>query len=153
MLDTAQVKKMTRSYTEINKLGTFEERFDYLSLKGSVGESTFGFERHLNQKFYTSREWRLTRDAVISRDLGLDLGVPGFEIYTRILIHHMNPMTPEDIVHGNADILDPEYLITVTHRTHNAIHYGDRSLLALPFIERRPGDTLLWGNQSQREAA
>lgn len=133
-----------RTNSELTQLDSFEERFEYLRLKGHVGESTFGFERHLNQKFYTSREWRLVRDAVISRDLGLDLGVPGFEIYDRILIHHMNPITPEDIASGNADILDPEYLVSVTHNTHNAIHYGDASILRLPVVERRPGDTRLW---------
>lgn len=144
---------MTRSYSELSKLDSFVDRFRYLSLKGIVGESTFGYERHINQKFYTSREWRLTRDEVISRDLGLDLGVPGFEIYDRILIHHMNPITPDDIYHRNMDILDPEYLISVTHNTHNAIHYGDESILRLPMIERRPGDTQLWGNLSLRSAA
>jgi hypothetical protein len=145
--------KMTRTYSELTQLSDFIERFEYLSLRGIVGESTFGFERHLNQKFYTSREWRRTRDEVITRDYGCDLAVPGFEIFDRILIHHMNPITPEDIAHGNEDILDPEYLISVTHRTHNAIHYGDRSLLALPVVERRPGDTLLWSKPSQRRAA
>jgi hypothetical protein len=144
---------MTRTFSELSQLATFEDRFEYLSLKGVVGESTFGFERHLNQKFYTSREWRLARDEVITRDYGCDLAMPGFEIHTRILIHHMNPITPEDIVHSNVDILDPEYLISVTHRTHNAIHYGDKHLLALPVIERRPGDTRLWGNQPLRNAA
>jgi hypothetical protein len=134
------------------QLESFKDRFEYLSLKGVVGESTFGFERHRNQKFYKSREWRLIRDEVITRDLGCDLGVVGFDIHERIIIHHMNPMAPVDLVLGNADILDPEYLISVTHKTHNAIHYGDSSLLALPFIERRPGDTTLWGTQVRRAA-
>lgn len=147
------MRNMTRTFTELVQLSTFEDRFRYLSLKGIVGESTFGFERHLNQKFYTSREWRLIRDEVITRDYGCDLAMPGFEIYDRILIHHMNPITPDDIAHGNADILDPEYLISVTHRTHNAIHYGDKHLLALPVIERRPGDTALWGTNTKRRAA
>jgi hypothetical protein len=151
--DKRQVRLMTRTYSELMQLTSFEERFDYLSIKGVVGESTFGFERRLNQKFYTSREWRRIRDAVITRDYGCDLAIPGFEIYDRILIHHMNPITPEDIVHGNVDILDPEYLISVTHNTHNAIHYGDKHLLALPVIERRPGDTRLWGNHSLRRVA
>lgn len=135
---------MTRTYSELAKLETFEERFAYLSIKARVGESTFGFERHLNQKFYTSREWRLARDEVIARDLGCDLGVAGFDIFDRILIHHMNPMVPTDLIHGNPDILNPEFLISVTHNTHNAIHYGDASLLRLPIVERRPGDTRLW---------
>lgn len=145
--------RMIRTFTELTELDTFEERFDYLSLRGVVGESTFGFERHLNQKFYRSREWRLIRDEVITRDYGCDLAMPGFEIFDRILIHHMNPIKPDDIVHGNLDILEPEYLISVTHRTHNAIHYGDKHLLALPVVERRPGDTALWGKQPQRRAA
>lgn len=135
---------MNRSYTELQKLDSFVERFKYLSLRGSVGESTFGFERHHNQSFYTSREWRTVRDEVITRDLGRDLGIDGYDIFDRPIIHHMNPMVVEDLIHGNVDILDPEYLITTTHRTHNAIHYGDSSLLQLPIVERRPGDTKLW---------
>ena len=145
--------KMIRTYSELSKLETFEDRFEYLSLKGVVGESTFGFERHRNQAFYKSREWRLIRDEVITRDHGQDLGVNGFDIHDRIIIHHMNPMAPVDLIHGNADILDTEYLISTTHKTHNAIHYGDKSLLALPFIERRPGDTTLWGRQELRRVA
>lgn len=145
--------KMIRTYTELTQLESFEERFAYLSLKGVVGETTFGFERHLNQKFYTSREWRLVRDEVITRDLGRDLAVPGFEISDRIIIHHMNPMSPGDIVHGDNSILNPKYLIATTHTTHNAIHYGDASLLRLPFVERRSGDTNLWGSLTQRSAA
>lgn len=144
---------MIRTFTELSMLDTFIERFDYLSLKGVVGEETFGSERHRNQTFYRSREWRLVRDEVISRDYGCDLGVPGFDIHDRIYIHHMNPMTPEDLIHGNADILDPEYLISVTLKTHNAIHYGDRNLLALAVEERRPGDTRLWGNRTLRSVA
>lgn len=144
---------MIRTVTELFKLETFEERFDYLSLSGIVGEATFGFERHRNQKFYTSKEWRDIRTEVIARDLGTDLGVTGYDIYARPIIHHMNPMTPYDLVRGSADILNPEYLITTTHRTHNAIHYGDRSLLALPIPERRPGDTQLWGKSLLRSVA
>lgn len=123
---------------------TFEDRFRYLSLKGVVGESTFGFDRYLNQMFYSSREWKRTRDYVISRDLGCDLAVEGREIHSRILIHHMNPMVADDIVHDNDDILDPEYLITTTHRTHNAIHYGDERQLPRSFTPRAPGDTKVW---------
>lgn len=133
-----------RSYSELQGLKNFEQRYNYLRIKGSVGESTFGFERYLNQKFYRSREWKLIRDVVIARDEGLDLGIEGYEIYDRIIIHHMNPMTVADVERGESDILDPEYLITTTHRTHNAIHYGDSSLLVKPFVERRPGDTKLW---------
>lgn len=133
-----------RNYSELSRLNTFEDRFEYLQLKGSVGKSTFGFDRYLNQRFYTSSQWRSLRDFVIARDLGLDLGVEDHEIYDKIIIHHMNPMSAEDIVHGDQDILDPEYLITTSHKTHNAIHYGDKSLLFSMPKERRPGDTRLW---------
>lgn len=134
-----------RTYSELINHESFEDRFRYLSLRGTVGETTFGFERHHNQKFYTSREWRLIRDEVIVRDLGCDLGVEGHDIFDRPIIHHMNPMVPKDIIHGNSDILNPDYLITTTHRTHNAIHYGDSTLLLKPLTDRRPGDTKLWG--------
>jgi hypothetical protein len=135
---------MIRSYTELRRLHTFEERYHYLSLRGVVGQSTFGFDRHMNQKFYTSREWKQVREEVIVRDNGCDLGIEGYEIHSRLLIHHMNPMVVNDIVHGNDDILDPKFLITTTHRTHNAIHYGDERLLPQPLAVRRPGDTKLW---------
>lgn len=115
-----------------------------MRLHGRVGQETFGFDRHINQKFYRSWEWKRVRDIVIARDDGCDLGVPGFEIHRDILIHHMNPMSSDDIVHGDPDILNPEYLITTTHQTHNAIHYGDESLLPKEPVERRPGDTKLW---------
>lgn len=135
---------ITRTYSELRRLDTFEERYRYLQLRGQVGGSTFGFDRYINQRFYTSRQWRQVRDVVIARDEGLDLGIPGYEIFDKIIIHHMNPMTAEDIEHGDDDILNPEYLITTTHKTHNAIHYGDERLLARPLVERRPGDTRLW---------
>jgi hypothetical protein len=144
---------MIRTYTELAQLESFEDRFDYLSIKGVVGEKTFGFERHLNQRFYSSREWRLIRDEVLTRDLGCDMGVEGYDISQRPIIHHMNPMIPKDLIHGNEDVLDPEFLITVTHRTHNAIHYGDKSLLALPIVERRPGDTRLWSKPLMKLAS
>lgn len=134
----------TRSYSELQRIRDFEERYEYLALRGSVGEATFGFDRYMNQQFYVSREWKQIRNHVIARDNGCDLGVEGYEIYDKIYIHHMNPMTREDIVHGNDDILDPEFLISTTHRTHNAIHYGDASLLPKVLVERRPGDTRLW---------
>jgi hypothetical protein len=98
----------------------------------------------MNQKFYTSREWKQIREYVIVRDNGCDLGIDGYEIHSKLLIHHMNPMVVSDIIHGNDDILDPEFLITTTHRTHNAIHYGDEKLLPRPLAVRRPGDTKLW---------
>lgn len=135
---------MTRNYRDLRRLATFEERFDYLSLKGVVGRSTFGFDRYINQTFYRSREWRLLRSDVISRDDGCDLGVKGHEIHGELLIHHMNPMSANDIVHGDPDILNIDFLITTTKRTHNAIHYGDKSLLPKPFVARRRGDTKLW---------
>ncbi len=133
-----------RSYSELRRLDTFEERYKYLRLYGQVGEATFGFDRYLNQAFYTSREWRQVRDKVIVRDNGCDLGIPGREIYKGLYIHHMMPMTVDDITSGNPDILEPEFLITVTHQTHNAIHYGNETNLAREFVERRPGDTKLW---------
>lgn len=138
--------QMIRTYSELLTLETFEDRYHYLSLKGIVGETTFGSERHHNQKFYTSREWRSIRDEVIARDLGCDLALSGHDIFDRPIIHHMNPMVARDIIHGNSDILEPEYLITTTHRTHNAIHYGDATLLLKPLVDRKPGDTNLWRN-------
>ena len=135
---------MIRRYSELRHIPTFEERFDYLKLNGSVGRETFGFDRYINQRFYTSRQWRQLRHEVIARDMGCDLGVEGYEIFSGLYIHHMNPMTVRDIVHGDDSILDPEYLITTTHKTHNAIHYGDERLLARPLAERTPGDTTLW---------
>lgn len=133
-----------RSYRELKRLRTFEERFHYLSLRGQIGDSTFGFDRYINQKFYTSREWKHLRHDVIVRDNGCDLGVPGYEIFGKILIHHMNPMTVDSVIHGDDDILDPEFLICTTHRTHNAIHYGDEKLLQKKMKPREPGDTKLW---------
>ena len=135
---------MIRRYSELRHIPTFEERFDYLKLNGSVGRETFGFDRYINQRFYTSKEWRDIRHYVIARDLGLDLGAEGYEINSRILIHHMNPIVVDDILHKNDDILDPEFLITTCHNTHNAIHYGDSNLLPKPLVERSRGDTKLW---------
>lgn len=133
-----------KSYSELSRLETFEERFRYLALRGSVGEATFGFDRYLNQNFYASREWRQVRNHVIARDQGCDLGIEGYEIHSKLYIHHMNPMARDDILYANDDILNPEFLITTTHQTHNAIHYGDERHLPRPFIERRSGDTKLW---------
>jgi hypothetical protein len=135
---------MIRRYAELRRIETFEERYEYLVLRGNVGDSTFGFDRYLNQQFYRSAEWRRVRNNVIARDEGCDLGILGYEIHDRVYIHHMNPMTVDEIEHGDDSILDPEFLITTTHRTHNAIHYGDASLLAKPLVERRAGDTKLW---------
>lgn len=133
-----------RTYSELIRMSKFEDRYEYLALRGAVGESTFGFDRYMNQHFYTSRQWRVLRNHIIVRDEGCDLGVRGFEIHDRIYIHHMNPMGVEDLVHSNEDVLDPEFLITTTHRTHNAIHYGDRSLLPKEYSPRKPNDTKLW---------
>lgn len=137
---------MIRSYRELHSIETFEDRFRYLSLQGHVGESTFGFDRWMNQEFYRSRQWRQVRFYVISRDNGCDLGIDGYEIHSKVYIHHMNPMTSIDISHGDSEIVDPEFLITTSHRTHNAIHYGDERLLPRPLEPRRRGDTKLWGN-------
>jgi hypothetical protein len=133
-----------RRYSELRRLHTFEERFRYLSLHGHVGVVTFGFDRHINQQFYRSREWKQLRHHVIARDNACDLGIDGREIYAAVLIHHMNPMEAGDITHGNPNILDPEFLITTTTQTHNAIHFGDERQLPRPFVERKRGDTTLW---------
>lgn len=135
---------MIRSYRDLRRLETFEERFRYLMLRGEVGAATFGFDRWINQGFYRSREWRNLRHDIIARDNGCDLGIEGHEIYERPIIHHMNPMSPEDIVHGDEDNLNPDFLITVSHPTHNAIHYGDDRQLPRPIAPRSPGDTKLW---------
>lgn len=141
---TIRMSTLIRTYSELRRIHTFEERFEYLKLKGSVGRSTFGFDRYVNQQFYTSRQWRQVRQKVIARDEGMDLGIEGYEIYDRIIIHHMNPMSLADIEHGDSNILDPEFLISTTHKTHNAIHYGDASLLPKVLVDRQPGDTRLW---------
>lgn len=132
---------MIRTYSELSQLETFVDRFNYLSLAGKPGDVTFGFERYINQAFYHSSEWRHLRHLIIDRDNGCDLGIDGYEIHSKLLIHHMNPMRIGDSIRRS---LDPEYLITTTHRTHNAIHYGDESLLVKPLVERQVGDTKLW---------
>lgn len=136
-----------RAYSELIMLPTFEERYEYLRLGGRVGADTFGFDRYLNQILYKSEEWLEARDYVIIRDHGCDLAMPDREIPegVRVLVHHMNPLTTEDIIRRTKYLLDPEYLICTIHNTHNAIHYGDRSLLlAHDPIERRPFDTCPW---------
>ena len=133
-----------RRYSELVRLDSFEERFEYLRLQGDVGRSTFGFDRYINQRFYQSREWKDLRNTVILRDNGCDLGVNGYEIGQYALIHHINPIEAADIIHGESWILDPEFLVTTTHNTHNAIHYGDKSLIPKVSVERKPGDTKLW---------
>lgn len=134
----------TRSWQELSQYETFEERFDYLNLAGFVGEATFGYDRWINQQFYGSREWKQVREFVILRDEGCDLGVPGYDIHRDILIHHMNPITPDAITHHDPDILNPDFLITTTKRTHNAIHYGNRSMLPKKYVERSRNDTAPW---------
>lgn len=134
----------TKTYSELSRLETFDERFEYLKLGGGVGHSTFGFDRHVNQRFYMSREWKDVRRFVLIRDDGCDLGIPGYEIHQSPLIHHMNPMSVDDVVNAEPWIFDPEFLITTTHDTHNAIHYGIDSLIPKVVTERLPGDTRLW---------
>jgi hypothetical protein len=133
-----------RTYSELITIPTFEERFQYLKLNGFVGEETFGFDRYLNQNFYRSKEWRRIRDQIIVRDSGCDLGMLDREIYGNIIIHHMNPITVDDIHRVSDYLTNPEYLICTTLRTHNAIHYGDESLLITAPIERQPNDTSPW---------
>ena len=135
---------MIRTYTKMSKLMTFEERFRYLQLDGKIGKETFGFDRYMNQQFYKSKEWKAVRDFVIIRDNGCDLGVNECEIRGRILVHHMNPILPKDVVSGSDFLLNPEYLICATHNTHNAIHYGDENLLIKPPTERTKNDTCPW---------
>ena len=135
---------MTRTYYELSKIKNFEDRFKYLKLYGLVGDATFGFDRYMNQLFYKSKEWKAVRDFVIVRDGGCDLGVSGREIQSAILVHHMNPLLPEDIKTSSQLLLNPEYLITTTHSTHNAIHYGDENLLLKLPIDRRRNDTSPW---------
>lgn len=138
--------KNIRTYSELITIPTFEERFRYLKLGGRVGEETFGSDRYLNQTFYTSKEWRDIRNHVIVRDYGCDLAMLDREIPdgVTILIHHMNPVTVDDITRRSEYLLDPEFLISTIKRTHDAIHYGDESLLTLAPTERRPNDTCPW---------
>lgn len=133
-----------RTYSELSQLKTFRERYEYLRLNGKVGEETFGFDRYLNQIFYKTDEWKAIRDFVIVRDNGCDLGVEGYDIHGKILIHHMNPILVEDILKRSDFLLNPDYLITTVLSTHNAIHYGDDSLLITLPIERTRNDTCPW---------
>ena len=133
-----------KTYSELILLPTFEEGYRYLQLNGVIGDETFGFDRYINQMFYRSQEWKQVRDYVIVRDNGCDLGMEGHDIRGRILIHHMNPISMKDIQKNTKILLDPEYLITTMHSTHNAIHYGDESLLVSAPIERTKNDTCPW---------
>lgn len=137
--------KNIRTYSELSKLKTFRERYEYLKLDGTVGEETFGFDRYINQMFYKSEEWKRIRNYVITRDNGCDLGIQDRKIVDSvILVHHMNPITKEDIINKNEILLDPEYLITTIKPTHDAIHYGDEDILFGEFIERSKNDTCPW---------
>ena len=133
-----------RTYSELSRLQTFDERFDYLQLNGVVGKDTFGFDRYFNQLFYRSKEWKRIRNIVIIRDNGCDLGCEGYDIYDKILIHHMNPISIEDINKSSDILLNPEFLICTSQLTHNAIHYGDKSQLIKEPLIRTPGDTCPW---------
>lgn len=146
MVKILGVMRIIRTYSELATLPTFEERFQYLQLNGEVGLETFGFDRAFNQRFYTSIEWRKVRDLVIVRDCGCDLGIIGREIQkgTKVFIHHMNPISLLDIERKSEILMNPEYLITTTHTTHNAIHYGDEELLLKEPIERYKNDTCPW---------
>lgn len=144
MTKITTIMTIIRTYSELKKHDTFEDRYEYLRLRGVVGEATFGFDRYINQALYQSTEWKYARRQAILRDNGCDLGIFGYEIHGEILVHHMNPITVEDIINRSELVLDPEFLITTTMTTHNAIHYGDRTLLRTPFVERNPGDTKLW---------
>ena len=135
---------MLRTYSELITLPTFKERFQYLKLPGTVGADTFGYDRYLNQLFYRTPEWKQLRHELIVRDNGCDLAMDGYDIYGRIIIHHLNPITRDDILERTEYLLDPEYLICTTHNTHNAIHYGDEELLTMEPIERTRNDTCPW---------
>lgn len=141
---------MIRTYSELITIPTFEERFRYLQLAGKVGKETFGFDRILNQRFYHSPEWKRVKNTVIIRDMGCDLGLKDYEIYGPILVHHMNPITIEDIYEGSEFLMNPEFLICTAQLTHNAIHYGDENLIAKGPVERSPFDTCPWKNESVR---
>ena len=135
---------LIRTYSELKRFDSLVDRFNYLALNGRVGETTFGFDRYMNQMFYTSRQWRSMRHKIILRDNGCDLGIEGYEIHKGLYIHHLNPMTVDQIRNGDPGILDPEFLITASFSSHQAIHYGDARLLPRVLIERQPGDTRLW---------
>lgn len=139
-----EMKNLIRTYSELITIPTFEERFEYLKLNGSVGLETFGHDRYLNQILYNSPEWRRFRPEIIVRDNGCDLACEGYEIFGKILIHHINPITAQDILNRNPKVFDPENVITTVHNTHNAIHYGDENLLITAPIERSRNDTCPW---------
>jgi len=135
---------MIKSYRDLRRLQTFEERFNYLKMGGVVGRSTFGYDRYINQALYNSQEWKFVRRDIIVRDNSCDLGIEDRDIHDKIIVHHINPITIEDIEYGNDCVFDFDNLICSTHNTHNAIHFGDASLLIQLPRERRKGDTDLW---------
>lgn len=138
------IMKKIRTYKELSKIQDFNERFEYLKLSGKVAYETFGVDRYINQCLYNSPEWKSIRNKIIVRDNGCEMGHPDFPINGKIIVHHMNPLTLNDIENANSDIFNPEYLICVSQIVHNAIHYGDATLLPKNIIERKPGDTKLW---------
>lgn len=137
-------QKIIRTYSELIQLKTFEERFEYLKLDGIVGRETFGFDRYLNQMFYTSIEWKKFRRDIILRDNGCDLAIPGLDIVGKIFIHHLNPITKEDILNRTEYLMNPEFVICSSKLTHDAIHYGDSDLLPKGPVERKRNDTCPW---------
>lgn len=139
-----QMSMNIRTYSELITIPTFKERFEYLKLDGAVGMETFGYDRYLNQVLYRSAEWKRLRNEIIIRDNGCDLGCDGFEIHGRILIHHIDPITVDDVLKRRPKVFDPDNLISTTHNTHNAIHYGDADLLVIAPIERSKNDTCPW---------
>lgn len=143
------MEKFIRTYDELITYPTFEERYNFLRLVGKVGEETFGYDRYINQMFYRSKEWKRIRDIVILRDNGCDLGVEGYDIHDKVLIHHMNPITADDIKYTSEYLMDPRYLITVSFNTHQAIHYGTQFNLITNPVERRPNDTSPWKTMNQ----
>ena len=144
MMTTMNDCRYIRTYSELMELGTFEERFRYLKLEANVGDATFGFDRYLNQQFYRSSEWKRLRNEIILRDNACDLGILDRELDKRIIIHHMNPITKDDLIHQTDFLLNPEYLICTCHKTHSAIHYGDESILEQVITERSKNDTCPW---------
>lgn len=145
MKNTSTNTKSIKTYSELRNMKTFAERFAYLKLTGAVGQDTFGLDRYLNQRFYRSPEWKHVRDLVIVRDNGCDLGIEDCPITGKVIIHHMNPLSVDDILKDDPEyMMNPEYLICVSHATHNAIHYGDERQLLQDYIPRSPNDTSPW---------
>ena len=133
-----------RTYSELITIPTFEERYNYLKLNGIVGKETFGYDRYLNQLLYRSSDWRSFRDKIIIRDNGCDLACDGFELHSRIIIHHIDPITVEDILNKHPKVFDPENVVSTSHNTHLAIHYGDKNLISIGPINRYKNDTCPW---------